>query len=44
MKSKACLVDIYEKGDTGAQSLPWTANDARELSRFFEKKAFKTKE
>ena len=38
MKRKALFVGICDYGETGAPSLPWTANDARELSQFFEKR------
>ena len=38
MKRKALFVGICDYGESGAPSLPWTANDARELSQFFEKR------
>ena len=36
-KRKALFVGICDYGESGLASLPWTANDALELSRFFEK-------
>lgn len=38
MKRRALFVGICDYGETGVPSLPWTANDARELSQFFEKR------